>query len=77
MSLLVKFKIFNFNNDLAWLQFYANPNYNTRYSNLRNLCVHYIRAYHSRQSKDYLGSVLWNFMPFEIRTVENPNTLKG
>ena len=54
-----------FHNDLALLRFYANRNYCTRYSTLRNLCVPYIRTPHSRHPIDYLGAVLWNSMPFE------------
>ena len=70
------YKMLFFHNDLAWFGFYAHPSYNTRYFTLRNLCFPYIRASHSRQSIDYFGPVLWNSMPFEIKTVENPNTFK-
>ena len=76
MCLLFVYKMLFFHNDLTWFSFYANPSYNTRYSTLRNLRVPYIRTSHSRQSIDYLGPVLWNSMPVEIKKVENPNTFK-
>ena len=76
ICLLFVYKMLFFHNDLTWFSFYANPSYNTRYSTLRNLRVPYIRTSHSRQSIDYLGPVLWNSMPLEIKKVENPNTFK-
>ena len=65
-----------FHNFIVWFNFNAIPNCNTRYSIMRNLCVPFNRICHTSQSIDYLGSVLWKFMSFEIKTVENPNTFK-
>ena len=65
-----------FQNVLAWFNLYANPSYNTKYSTLRSLCVPFIRHSHSNKYIDCLGPVLWNSMPFEIKAVENSNTLK-
>ena len=43
MCLLFVYKMLYFQNDLAWFNFCTNPNYNTRYSNLSNLCVTFQR----------------------------------
>ena len=74
VCMLLVYKILFFHNDLAWLSFYLNAGYSTGYSTLRNLCVPFISTTHYRQSIDYLCPVLWNSMPFEMKTVENLNT---
>ena len=71
MCLIFVYKMLCFHNYLAWFIFYANPNFCTRFSNMRNLCVLYIKTSHTRQSLDYLNSVIWIFMAFFTDTKIN------